>query len=95
MTALVLDDGGVLLHSPVPIDDELRDAIGRIGDVRALIAPSTCHHLFIADAQRTFPGVPTYAIAGLEPEAARPGAEPAAGRAVGRRARARAPWETA
>jgi hypothetical protein len=66
MTAVVLDDGGVLLHSPVPIDEELRKAIERLGEVRALLAPSTCHHLFIADAQRAFPGVPTYAIAGLE-----------------------------
>ncbi len=66
MTALVLADGGVVLHSPIPIGDELRAAIGQLGDVRALLAPSTCHHLFVADAQRAFPGVPTYAIAGLE-----------------------------
>jgi hypothetical protein len=66
MTAIVLDDGGVVLHSPIPIDDELRAAIERIGPVRALLAPSTCHHVFVADAQRAFPGVPTYAIAGLE-----------------------------
>ena len=66
MTAIVLDDGGVVLHSPIPIDDELRAAIARIGPVRALMAPSTCHHVFVAEAQRAFPGVPTYAIAGLE-----------------------------
>ena len=66
MTAIVLADGGVLLHSPVPIDDALRAEIARLGEVRALLAPSTCHHLFVADAQRAFPGVPTYAIAGLE-----------------------------
>jgi len=66
MTAIVLDDGGVVLHSPVPISDELHAEIERIGQVRALVAPSTCHHVFVADAQRAFPGVPTYAIAGLE-----------------------------
>lgn len=38
----------------------------RLGDVRAIVAPSNCHHLFIADAQRAFAGVPTYAIHGLE-----------------------------
>ena len=66
MTALVLDDGGVLLHSPIPIDEALREEIARIGEVRALLAPSTCHHVFVADAQRAFPGVPTYGIEGLE-----------------------------
>ena len=66
MTAIVLDDGGVVLHSPIPISEELRSEIDRIGPVRALIAPSTCHHVFVADAQRAFPGVPTYAIEGLE-----------------------------
>jgi hypothetical protein len=34
--------------------------------VRAIVAPSTCHHLFVADAQRAFPGVPTYAVEGLQ-----------------------------
>lgn len=66
MTAIVLDDGGVLLHSPIPIDKTLRAAILKLGEVRGLVAASTCHHLFVADAQRAFPGVPTYAIAGLE-----------------------------
>jgi hypothetical protein len=66
MTAIVLDDGGVILHSPIPISEELRADLDRIGPVRALIAPSTCHHVFVADAQRAFPGVPTYAIEGLE-----------------------------
>jgi len=66
MTVLALDDGSVVLHSPIPIGEELRAAIAQVGEVRALVAPSTCHHLFVADAQRAYPGVPTYAIAGLE-----------------------------
>jgi hypothetical protein len=66
MTLIVLRDGGVLVHSPVPFDEALRAETRRLGEVRALLAPSTCHHVFVADAQRAFPGVPTYAIAGLE-----------------------------
>jgi len=65
MTILRLDDERLLLHSPVPIDDELRASILRLGDVEAIVAPSNCHHLFIADAQRAFPNVPTYAVDGL------------------------------
>lgn len=65
MTIITLSDGGLLLHSPVPIDDELRADITRLGEVRAIVAPSNCHNLFIADAQRAFPAVPTYAIDAL------------------------------
>jgi len=65
MTILSLSSGRVLLHSPVPIDGDLRTEIVRLGDVEAIIAPSNCHHLFIADAQRAFPTVPTYAVEGL------------------------------
>lgn len=64
MTILTLRDG-VVLHSPVPIDEGLRADIERIGPVRAIVAPSNCHHLFVGDAQRAFPGVPTYAIEGV------------------------------
>ncbi len=66
MTLIVLADGGVLIHSPVPFDDALREETAGLGEVRAIVAPSTCHHLFVGDAQRAFPGVPTYAVAGLE-----------------------------
>lgn len=66
MTVMALPDGGVAIHSPVPFDDALVAQTKRLGEVRAIIAPSTCHHLFVADAQRAFPGVPTYAVRGLE-----------------------------
>jgi hypothetical protein len=65
MTVLTLADGGLVLHSPIPIDDALRAEIAAAGEVRAILAPSTFHHLFVADAQRAFPGVPTYAVVGL------------------------------
>lgn len=66
MTVLRNDDGGVFLHSPVPIDDPTRAAIEALGPVRAIIAPSNCHHLFVDQAQRAFPSVPTYGVEGVE-----------------------------
>src|SRR6266542_587081 len=66
MTLIAVGVGGVVIHSPVPFDDALRAQTARLGEVRAIVAPSTCHHLFVADAQGAFPGVPTYAVAGLE-----------------------------
>jgi hypothetical protein len=64
MTVMRLD-GGVCLHSPVEIDAATRSAIQRLGDVRAIIAPSTLHHLFVASAQRAFPAARSYAVEGL------------------------------
>jgi hypothetical protein len=65
MTVLRLDDG-LCLHSPVEIDAATRSAIAGLGEVRAILAPSTFHHFFVAGAQRAFPRARTYGIAGLE-----------------------------
>lgn len=66
MSVIRLTDGSVVIHSPIPFDQALRSEVARLGPVRAIVAPSTVHHLFVADAQRAFPGVPTYAVAGLD-----------------------------
>jgi hypothetical protein len=65
MTVLRLDEG-LCLHSPVAIDAATRAAIDGLGPVRAIIAPSNCHHFFVASAQRAFPGARTYGVPGLE-----------------------------
>lgn len=65
MTVLRCRDG-LLLHSPVEIDDATRSAIEQLGPVRAIIAPSTTHHLFVPSAQHAFPSAPLYGIEGLE-----------------------------
>ncbi|MEO6774991.1 MAG: hypothetical protein ABI467_18645 [Kofleriaceae bacterium] len=65
MTVLRMADG-VFLHSPVEIDAATRAAIEALGTVRAIIAPSTVHHLFVASAQAAFPSALTYGIEGLE-----------------------------
>ncbi|MGH7286335.1 MAG: hypothetical protein ACRELY_32860 [Polyangiaceae bacterium] len=65
MTLIVLAGGGIVIHSPIPFDDALRAETAQLGEVVAIVAPSTLHHLFVADAQRAFPDVPTYAVTGL------------------------------
>lgn len=65
MTVFRVADG-VFLHSPVEIDAATREAIEAIGPVRAIIAPSTVHHLFVPSAQESFPAAATYGIEGLE-----------------------------
>ncbi len=65
MTVIRLDDG-ICLHSPVEIDSSTRSAIEGLGRVRAIIAPSTFHHFFVASAQAAFPEARTFAVRGLE-----------------------------
>jgi hypothetical protein len=64
MTVIRLD-AGLCLHSPVEIDDTTRSSIEELGNVCAIVAPSTVHHLFVASAQQAFPAARTYAIEGL------------------------------
>ena len=49
MTVIRLKDGRILVHSPVPIEPDLRSAVENLGQVAALIAPNLFHHQFIAE----------------------------------------------
>lgn len=60
-----LPDGGLWLHSPGPVDDALAAQIDAWGPVRALVAPSMLHHLFLGDAARRWPQAQTWAPTGL------------------------------
>jgi hypothetical protein len=65
MTVIGLADGGLFLHSPTRLDDETRRALDAIGEVRAVVAPSRAHHLFVADYIKTWPGAKLYGPPGL------------------------------
>lgn len=65
MTVLQLEDGSLLLHSPVAFSDTLRAALERIGPVRHLVAPSWAHWIFVKDWQDALPGATVWAAPGL------------------------------
>jgi hypothetical protein len=60
-----LGSGGVLVHSPGRLDDEVRAAIDRIGPVRGLIAPNCFHHLFVDDWRTAYPDAELHIAPGL------------------------------
>ncbi len=64
-SAIRLRDGGLLLHSPGPLDDEHERALRERGPVRALIAPNAIHHRFLRDALRRFPGAALFGVPAL------------------------------
>ncbi|HKN00939.1 MAG TPA: DUF4336 domain-containing protein [Candidatus Binataceae bacterium] len=57
--------GGLFLHSPTRLDDETKSALDAIGEVRAVVAPSRAHHLFVADYVKAWPGAKLYGPPGL------------------------------
>ena len=65
MTVIKLASGGLFLHSPTRLDEETKQALDEIGEVRAVVAPSRAHHLFVADYIKTWPGAKLYGPPGL------------------------------
>ena len=65
MTVLGLEDGGLLLHSPIALTDADREALAELGPVRAIVAPNLWHHLFFGPAAEAFPSAERWAAPGL------------------------------
>ena len=65
MTVIRLADGSLFLHSPTRLDDETRRALDAIGKVRAVVAPSRAHHMFVGDYLKTWPDAKLYGPPGL------------------------------
>jgi hypothetical protein len=65
MTVIRLKNGRVLVHSPVPIEPDLRSAVENFGQVAALIAPNLFHHQFISEWRSAFPEAKAFCVPGL------------------------------
>ncbi len=59
-------DGGLVVHSPGPLDDQARSEIAALGPVRVIVAPGNFHHLHVAACQRAFPRAETRICPGVE-----------------------------
>lgn len=65
MTVVRLGGGGLWLHSPIPLDKDLRTEIESLGRVDAIVAPNKMHHLFLAECAAAFPSADVYGAPGL------------------------------
>lgn len=65
MVVVQLPDGGLQLHSPVPIGPELQESLERHGRVGAIVAPTAFHDTFLAEVLPLFPEATFYASPGL------------------------------
>jgi hypothetical protein len=60
MTVVRVDDG-LLLHSPLPLDDAMVASITALGPVAHIVAPNCFHHLNIGPASERFPNAKVHA----------------------------------
>jgi hypothetical protein len=60
MTVVRVDDG-LLLHSPLPLDDAMVASITALGPVAHIVAPNCFHHLNIGPASERFPSAKVHA----------------------------------
>jgi hypothetical protein len=57
MNVAQLDDGGLFVHSPAPLDDALRAALEALGEVRFVVAPSRLHgYVSMPEWRAAYPG---------------------------------------
>lgn len=65
MTVVRLDGGGLWLHSPLRLTEDLVAQVSALGPVQHLVAPNCLHHLFIGAWQRRFPDARMHGAPGL------------------------------
>jgi hypothetical protein len=65
MTVARLPDEALLLHSVVPIDDELARAIAALGGVRYIVAPNALHHVHLEGVAARYPEATLYGVPAL------------------------------
>ena len=65
MTVVRLPDHQLLIHSPIPLSDDLKDQIKGLGSVAFIVAPNKMHHLCLVPFAAAFPDAIVYGPKGL------------------------------
>lgn len=65
-TIVRLAGGGLVVHSPLAIDDAVADEIKAIGEVRFLVAPNCLHWMFLRAAKERYPDARVLGAPGLK-----------------------------
>ena len=65
MTVVRLPGGELWVHSPIPLDEALRDELRELGPVAHVVAPNLYHHLHVGPLAAAFAGARVHAPPGL------------------------------
>ena len=60
MTVVRLAHGGLVLHSPIPIDTELSEELAQLGPVEHVVAPNSMHHVHLTSGLQRYPQARLY-----------------------------------
>jgi hypothetical protein len=66
MTIVRMGNGALFVHSPVGLDPTLRATVDALGPVRAIVAPSLFHHMYVAEWTAAYPAAVAFCCPGLE-----------------------------
>ncbi len=55
MTVVQLSSGGLLLHSPIPLNESLKLDLQSLGTVTHIVCPNNFHHLYAGQAIASYP----------------------------------------
>jgi hypothetical protein len=62
MTIMRLNNGGLLIHSPIPLLEIIKDSIASMGTPKFIIAPNTMHHMFVRQFHDEYPDAELYIV---------------------------------
>ena len=65
MTVIKLSNGGLWIHSPEKLNEDLKKELENLGKVEHLISPNKPHHLFLSEWVAAYPDAKSYASPGL------------------------------
>lgn len=65
-TIVRMSGGGLFVHSPGLLDAETRKEVDKLGEVRAVVAPSLFHHLYVGQWMDAYPKAIFAACQGLD-----------------------------
>ncbi|MBX3130528.1 MAG: DUF4336 domain-containing protein [Polyangiaceae bacterium] len=66
MNVVRMKAGGLFVHCPVELDDATRRAVAELGEVRAIVASSLFHHLYVGQWMDAFPDALACGCPGLD-----------------------------
>ena len=66
MTVIRLSCGSLWVHSPIRLNEALKQQIDQLGTVRYLIAPNQLHHLFLPQWQQQYPDAQLFGTQGVQ-----------------------------
>lgn len=65
MTIICLDNGDIIVISPIDVEEITIQQINQLGNVKIIIAPNCYHHLFLTNFKSIYPDAKIWAAPGL------------------------------